>query len=164
MRTKAIALLLLAGAGLTPIDERGYGALIARNRNRILLVSFWATWCEPCRVELPQLAAMERQFPSKDFQLAVISIDEPEFAAEALRFWTRTKFQGRGYIGSFRDRNHFIDRVDPRWSGALPALFLYDRSGRLVKTFTGEVSIVEVEQALRAVSAEPKQNPRVFRE
>jgi thiol-disulfide isomerase/thioredoxin len=148
---------LLAGAGLTPVDERGYRALIAEHGNKVLLVSFWATWCEPCRAEMPELAAMEREFPAKDFRLATVSIDEPEQADEARRVWGKAGFRGRGYIGNFADRNRFIDGVDTRWSGALPAAFLYDRAGRLVKAFTGDVDVREVKrgvgEALRGTQA-----------
>ncbi len=149
MLSRAAAVFLLLGAGLTPLDEGGYRALVANRKNTVLLVSFWATWCEPCRAELPALAAIERQFPAKDFRLALISIDEPEQAAEARRISAPGRFRGRGYIGRFANKDRFIDSVDPRWSGALPALFLYDRTGRLARSFTGDVDLEEVRRAVR---------------
>jgi thiol-disulfide isomerase/thioredoxin len=149
--SKTIAILLMAGAGLKPLDERGYSALVAGHGNQVLLVSFWATWCEPCRAELRDLAAMEREFPAKDLRVAVISIDEPEQAREARQVWSSTRFRERGYIGTFLDRDRFIDSVDPKWSGALPALFLYDRPGRLVRSFTGDVDVREVRRVVRKV-------------
>lgn len=151
MLTKAVAFFLLAGAGLTPLDERAYSALVTVHPNQVLLVSFWATWCEPCRRELPQLSAMEHRFPAKDFRLAAVSIDEPEQESEARRLLRSSKFRDTGYIGSFDNRDKFIDSVDPKWSGALPALFLYDRAGHLVQSFIGEVNAADVERVVRRV-------------
>jgi hypothetical protein len=45
--------------------------------------------------------------------------------------------------------DHFINAIDPKWSGALPALFLYNRSGRKVTSFIGETDIGLVEAAIQ---------------
>ena len=121
MPTKAVALFLLAGAGLVSLNETGYRTLTANHIDQVLLVSFWATWCEPCRAELAELAAMERAMPVKNFRLAVVSIDEPEQAKDAQRVWSAAGFHRPGYVGRFADRDRFISSVDARWSGALPA-------------------------------------------
>ena len=50
---------------------------------------------------------------------------------------------------STEDKDSFINSVDPAWSGALPALFLYDRDGRRAKSFIGDVNLAEIEAAIR---------------
>ena len=53
------------------------------------------------------------------------------------------------YIKHSDDDQVFIDSVDKKWSGALPALFLYDRSGNRVASFIGESDPAEIESAIR---------------
>ena len=67
---------LLAGQ-LTPLDQAGFAALINSHRGKVVLVDFWATWCDPCREELPKLVALSRKLP---FELITVSADEPEQA------------------------------------------------------------------------------------
>ena len=55
-----------------------------------------------------------------------------------------------------KDDDKFINLVDPKWSGALPALFLYDRTGRKVKMFVGETPMKELEAAVSKLLASPR--------
>ena len=142
-------LCLMAAAGLQPVDEGRYRELVASQKGKVLLVDFWATWCDPCREELPQLAKLAARLPGRDFQLATISSDEPEQAADALKLLQADQIREPLYIKSAADNDHFINSIDPKWSGALPALFLYDRSGRLARSFIGEVEMKDVEAAVR---------------
>ena len=83
---------------LIPIDEAGVRKLIESRRGSVVLVSFWATWCEPCRAELPHIVALAERLRSKPFKLVIISADEPEQEMEAYRFLNSKKFSGTAYI------------------------------------------------------------------
>ncbi len=125
--------------GLKPLDERGYAQLVQANHGKVLLVSFWATWCEPCREELPRLAELARRLKHGGLDVVTISTDEPEQAAEAESELRQAGLLAHSYTKSpMHDDNSWIGSVDPGWSGALPALFVYDRSHRLKRKFIGE--------------------------
>jgi hypothetical protein len=64
------------------------------------------------------------------------------------RSCARAGSTGAGYLKKSRDDNAFINGIDPKWSGALPASFLYDRQGRKVRSFFGEVEMAELEAAI----------------
>ncbi len=156
MTRRCLLVVLLGAAGLRaqprliPLDAAGYRKLIAENKGRILLVDFWATWCEPCLKELPELAKLHRRLGGR-FRLITVSADEAEHEADAWKFLAKSGAPGPHYIKRSGDDDAFIRSVDPSWSGALPALFLYDRRGRLVRSFVGETEIGVIEAAIRGL-------------
>jgi thiol-disulfide isomerase/thioredoxin len=111
-------------------------------------VDFWATWCKPCRAETPALVSLEAKLRARGFQLITVSADEPEQETAAARFVSEMRVPGTAYIRRAKDDDKFIDFVDPKWTGALPAMFLYDRAGRKVKAYFGETPAKEIEAAL----------------
>jgi thiol-disulfide isomerase/thioredoxin len=141
-------LALTAQNGFVPVDETGYQKLISDNKGKVVLVDFWATYCVPCRAETPKLVALASKLRSRGFQLITISADEPEQAGLAAKFVADMHIPGAAYIRKAKDDDKFINFVDAKWSGALPALFLYDKSGRKVKSFIGENPIDAIESAI----------------
>ncbi|MBI5280937.1 MAG: TlpA family protein disulfide reductase [Candidatus Solibacter usitatus] len=141
--------LAAAGADLKPVDEASYPKLVAAARGKVLLVNFWATYCVPCRKEMPQLIALETRLRGQGFQLVTISADEPEQAVAAAAFIDKAKAPAPAYIRKAKDDDKFVNAIDPKWQGALPAWFLYDRNGRKVRSFFGEVNTAELEAAVK---------------
>jgi len=155
-------LLLVAAAGvlplvaqdrLLPLDAAVYQKLIASAKGKVLLVNFWATWCEPCRAEMPALAKLAASFRARGFQFATVSADEPEDEAAARQFLRKSGVQGPAYLKRVKDDDAFIRSVDPKWSGALPALILFDGAGRKARAFIGETDLKALEAAIRELLA-----------
>lgn len=154
MKTLFLALTLTTLAAtaqsLTPVDEAGYQKLVQSNKGSVVLVDFWATWCKPCRAELPQLVKLQAKFQAKGVKLVTISADEPESVAAAKTF---LKDSGAAALPSYlrraKDDDKFINAIDNSWPGQLPALFLYDRTGKLTKSFLGESKLADIEAALQ---------------
>jgi thiol-disulfide isomerase/thioredoxin len=157
----AAALLVLLSSGaepplpvsrsitsLAPLDEAVYRKLRARHRGKVLLVNFWATWCEPCREEMPYLAALARKHRARGFVLATISADEPEDKGAAAAFLRSAGVDAPAFLKRVRNDDAFITSVDREWSGALPASFLFDRKGSQAARFIGEADLKELEAAI----------------
>ncbi len=134
---------------LAAVDEAGYQRLIAQAKGRVVLVDFWATWCDPCRAEMPQLVRLAARYQARGLQLATVSCDEPEQEAGAVAFLDKNGAPAPHYVKRAANDDKFIDAIDPKWSGALPALFLYDRQGRLVRSFIGETEMAALEAAVK---------------
>ena len=142
----SLILMLAAGAQtLSPVHEGNYAATVAASKGKVVLVNFWATWCVPCRKEMPELAKMAARLEAKGFAFVSISGDDPEAEGQAKTFLQTSGVKGATYIRKAKDDDKFIGIVDPKWNGALPALFLYDRKGVKVKAWYGETSLAEVE-------------------
>lgn len=148
----ALAGLLLAQQPrLRPIDEKSYPAALAAHKGSVVVVNFWATWCAPCREEMPWLAAMERKYRSRGFRLITVSCDEPEDQRAAEEFLSKAGVGGDAYLKRSISDEKFIESVYEKWSGALPAIFLYDRKGRLARAFIGETEQAALEKAVAAL-------------
>jgi len=151
---KTIALMMgLAAASfaqtkLTPVDDAGFTKLLAAHKGRVVLVDFWATWCKPCRKEMPELVQLEQKLRARGFDLVTISNDAPEQQAAALKVFKEDGVQGTPYWKNVADDDKFYDSIDPKWGGALPAVFLYDKSGKKVKSFIGETPVKDMEAAI----------------
>lgn len=109
---------------------------LARFKGEVLLLTFFATWCFPCLVEVPHLQALQRDFADRGFSVVAIGMDLE--GAKVLRPFAATLEtpypvliaddevrEGRSPFGSIR---------------VLPTTYLFDRSGRLVGGFTGPVA------------------------
>jgi len=144
-----LALPTLGFGALAPIDEAAFQKLVDTHKGKVVVYDFWATWCEPCRAELPRLIRLEAKLRSLGFELVTISADEPEQAAAAEKLLRQFAVRGLLYRKQARDDEQFINSIDVKWSGALPALFLYDKTGRKVRSFIGETDIAAVESAIR---------------
>ena len=80
--------------------------------------------------------------------MVTVSCDEPEQEGAAADFLVQQQVSTPRYIRRTQSDDVFINSIDPKWSGALPALFLFDRSGRQVAPLIGEVQIKQVEAAV----------------
>ncbi|MBV9035520.1 MAG: TlpA family protein disulfide reductase [Acidobacteriaceae bacterium] len=133
---------------LVPLDEASFRQMVANHRGKVLLVDFWATWCGPCREEMPPLVALSSARKQRGFELITVSCDEPEQEGAAADFLAQQHAPTPRYIRRTHSDDAFINSIDPKWSGALPALFLFDRSGRQLASLIGEVQIKQIEAAV----------------
>lgn len=143
--------LLLAAAALQPVSESAYPNLIHANKGHVVVINFWATWCGGCRHEMPSLLDFEKRYSAKGVRLLLISADEISDEPKARAFLESLDGPPATWIKSAKDDDAFIRAVDPKWSGTLPSTFVYDRQGRLAKSFTGEIDVKELENAVRGL-------------
>ena len=148
MNAIALFALWLAVGPLLPVNEAAFSKLVASQKGKVVAVNVWATWCVPCRKEMPALVALEKRHAAQGFRLILVSANESEEEKAAQQFLDSVGVSSQPYIKQAADDQRFIDSVDPKWSGALPATFVYDRSGKRVKSFFGEVDIHELESLI----------------
>lgn len=129
---------LLAGAlALVPADSARVLEEVRRPGAEAVLVNVWATWCTPCREEMPDLVRIHREWKGRGFRLVLVSGDFEEDEAAAREFLASVGVDFPTYLKNESDMA-FIDALDARWSGALPATFLYDGRGNLREFWEGK--------------------------
>jgi thiol-disulfide isomerase/thioredoxin len=135
-------------AGVVNLDEKGWEEVHSRQRGRVLLVNFWATWCEPCREEFPAIVRLHKNYRARGLSVVAISMDEPESVSAIEDFLESHGAQFGSYRHNFQDFSALIDATNPRWGGGIPASFLYDRQGQLVSSWQGATKYAEFESAV----------------
>ena len=144
--------LLLAAVLAGALDAPGVGRAVAAHRGRPVVLTLWATWCEPCVKEFPALAAMARE--RKDVAFLSVSIDEPEDRKTLEAFVAERRPPFPVYVRTPGPDQPFVDGVDREWSGVVPATLVYDREGRRVALLQGEHTRADIEKALARAQAE----------
>src|SRR5438045_2182061 len=112
-------------------DDAGRPHTLADFKGRVVLVNLWATWCAPCRKEMPSLSALERQMGSKDFEVIAISLDR-KGAAAAQSYLKET---GATDLALFLDPS--AATLDQLQAIGLPASVLIDRRGNEIGRMLG---------------------------
>jgi thiol-disulfide isomerase/thioredoxin len=114
---------------------------------RAVLVNVWATWCDPCREELPQLLRFYRDHRVRGLRLVMVSADDQDRGDEVARVLAAAARAAdldasRDLIAFIKgdDDTAFVNGLDRKWSGALPATFLYDARGKRTHSWLGPVT------------------------
>jgi thiol-disulfide isomerase/thioredoxin len=136
-----------SGLSVTPATVDQVHAMAAAPGARATVVNVWATWCAPCREELPDLLEVAKAHRDRGLRLVLVSADFD--SVQALRFLEQRGVDFPTWLKSGDDMG-FINGLSPRWSGALPATFVYDADGRLVNFWEGKADRARFEQAVSA--------------
>jgi thiol-disulfide isomerase/thioredoxin len=139
-----------SASGITgELDANGLAKRVARERGRVVLVNFWATWCVPCREELPDLSRLQRKYASRGFQILGVSTDLASQmpAVEKLLADLKPTFPNyRKKSGG--DDGQFIDAVDRSWGGELPFSVVFARDGKKARVLSGKHTFEQYEQEI----------------
>lgn len=155
-----LASALAMAPALTPVDAAKVVQEVRRPGATAVLVNVWATWCTPCREEMPDLVRLHREWSGRGFRLILVSGDFDEDAEAARAFLGSVGVDFPTFLKDEGDMA-FIDTLDTRWSGALPATFLYDGSGNLMEFWEGKADAAtlrsKVARVLLAAPAHEKE-------
>lgn len=128
-------------------DVSGKDQSLAQWRDKVLIVNFWATWCEPCREEVPVLLRVHAKHASNGVQIVGISVD----SVDKVRQFAIEYQIGYPLVVGTMEVIDLTRRLGNKAAG-LPYTVVLDRSGRVVKTHLGGISEVELESAIRRAS------------
>src|SRR2546428_8862067 len=132
-------------AAARAINAEELQGLLKRDGARPLLVNYWATWCDPCRDEFPDLVKIDQEYRPKGLNFIAISLDDPPDIKTAVPDFLRQMHATMPvYLLNVSDPEPTINWVDKDWGGALPATFLYDAQGKVAFKHFGRVTTPEL--------------------
>jgi thiol-disulfide isomerase/thioredoxin len=144
-----------AAGTLAPLDTVSAEVLLGevkRLGGKGTLVNAWASWCGPCKHEIPMLQKLATKLEQGGVHVLLVSLDEPADREKAQAFLTTQKLSLTSYLAE-RPLGAFKQGMNPRWPGMLPASFLYDASGTLRYFWGGEAFENELTPVLDAFIA-----------
>jgi thiol-disulfide isomerase/thioredoxin len=133
-------------------DLDGKEVALAQYKGQVVLVNFWATWCAPCRDEIPELIAMQRKYGPKGFTVLGVAMDE----------------EGKSAVAPFVEKERFTvdgqpspmsypillgnDAAADKFGGLLgyPTSVLISRDGKQIQHITGQIDGDEVAKAIES--------------
>ena len=133
-------------------DLDGQGVPLSQYKGKVVLVNFWATWCEPCQIEIPWLIEMQQKYSSKGFTILGVDVDD-EGNNVVSAFTAKERFN---VDGQKLPMNYPIlrgnDAVADKFGGLLgyPTSFLISRDGKIVKKIQGLIDYEEISKAIES--------------
>ena len=126
--------------------------LMTRNSEKVEVINFWATWCEPCIKELPYFQSLHNEM-AQEVNVTLISLDFADVLNEkVIPFVQKRQITPEVLLLDEIDYNSWIDKVDPSWSGAIPATLVINHQTGQRKFIEGELKKGEIEIIIKELS------------
>ena len=125
-------------------DDKMILKTISEKKGKVVLLNMWATWCEPCVEEFPDIIMLNNKYKDQGLDVITVSHDFVESLADSFLIAQKADFTN--YMKDIaQDGNDFIKGIDNDWYGALPATWLFDRNGERRYFIEGQFFTDELE-------------------
>lgn len=143
---------------LTLKDPFGAEQRLSALKGRIVVLNFWATYCVPCRKEMPDLAAIQNEYAALGVQVVGASADEAGDRAKVLQFVKETRINFPVWMGA-----NTADMMRFGLGAALPGTVIIGRDGRIAKVISGIVNQADLKKQIDAMLAAAEKTAAVER-
>ena len=133
-------------------DPFGTEQRLSSLKGRIVILNFWATYCIPCRKEMPDLAAIQNEFAALGVQVIGASTDELKDREKVLQFVKETKVNFPVWMGASS-----ADMIRFGLGTALPGTVIIDREGRVAKVISGVIDKTDIRKQIESMLATAEQ-------
>jgi thiol-disulfide isomerase/thioredoxin len=132
-------LILLFGAcksdhesfAIAQMDFEEFEPVLYQQNDTVYVINFWATWCAPCVKEIPYFEQLGKEYRDQKVKIILVSLDFPNKLEElVIPFLRENNIQSEVIHLTDVKANTWINKVDKKWSGAIPATVVYKGSSR----------------------------------
>ncbi len=134
-------------------DLFGTDQSLSQYRGRIVVLNFWATYCVPCRKEMPDLAAIQNEYAALGVQVIGASTDEAADRPKVLQFIKETKINFPIWMGATS-----ADLMRFGLGEALPGTVVIDKTGKIVRVISGIVTVADLKKQIDAMLSTAETN------
>ena len=150
--SKAIPIKVYSANGIDvkSFDFKNLQEFLNKKDETTYVINFWATWCLPCVKELPHFETLNKNYKDKGVKVILVSLDMPKkVETNLIPFMVKKKLQSEVIHLDDPDANSWIELVDKKWSGSIPATIIYNKTSRQFyeRSFTYE----ELEKELKTI-------------
>jgi thiol-disulfide isomerase/thioredoxin len=128
------------------VNFAGFEPYLKSKSDTVYVINFWATWCGPCRRELPDMEKIHKDYSGRKVKVLLVSLDFPNQQKGLQQFLLTNRITAPVLLLNEPDANAWIDKVDPSWTGALPATLIFKGKDRLF--FEKELTYQEVNSSI----------------
>ncbi len=159
-----LPLVIALGAGLwwaTSVQVRSTGTKSFRQdspqsilehvrtaNSPLVLVNFWASWCEPCKEEMPALKELKKLYSDKGLKIILVSIDDAEDLDAAVQYLRENDMDFTTFYKGAQSLK-FVSQIYPQWTGAVPASVLFNPELKILDAWEGDSSLEELQQRVQ---------------
>lgn len=140
--------------GPAPIDPAGLKAVVAKNKGKVVVVNFWASWCVPCKQEFPDLVAAVK---AGGATLITIACDTPQDAAsKSAKFLTTQGATANAFFNKANtDIAAYLKWLEPKAppTSPIPRTYIFSPSGKLIKAMSGKHDAAAFTAEIKAAKA-----------
>ena len=116
-----------------------------------VVVNFWATWCGPCRAEMPEFVEFDREMEDQGVHVRFVSLDQPVDLALVKSFLARVGVEDPSYL--YTGQGNVASRLNPLVADVLPITMFMDGDGILRHTHPGRLTRADLDQVLATLQA-----------
>ncbi|MDW8052544.1 MAG: TlpA disulfide reductase family protein [Armatimonadota bacterium] len=151
MALVAMITSVIAEAKLPRTNARDLKQRIQQLKGKVVIVNLWATWCQPCVEEMPELARFYRNYRRQGVVLIGVSIDDEPTADQTVPPVLRKCKVTYPVVVVKQDLEQFAEQFDASWRGEVPRFYIYNKQGKRVKVWSGSVTYAQLEREVKAV-------------
>lgn len=145
----------LPAQSILTLDKNGIASLIEQRSGKILVLNIWATWCQPCKEEFPDLNTLADSLQNKNAEVIALSVDYPDEIDTKIRpFLKSVRSRLKVFVADVENQDEIFSLFKSDWSGAIPATFIFDESGKERTAMIGKKSFTEFLNAVEEVRSQ----------
>ncbi|MGH9796245.1 MAG: TlpA family protein disulfide reductase [Candidatus Acidiferrales bacterium] len=166
LRSKLVSSAVLVAVGILPgvaasknprpvdlslKDMQGQKVRLKQYRGKVVVLNFWATWCVPCREEMPMFVEAEKEYANRGVVFVAASLDDSQSRKKIPEFLSQYNIGFPVWIGASS-----MDLDDLKLGQGIPATAFLDREGRIVARVLGQVPKDELKERLDWLTGDRK--------